>query len=172
MDSLARIGEPAPSFKLADLDGKQRSLDDWRGSIVVLNFWSAECVHSRRTDEVLEELARGWGSDVLLCYIAANDSEGNDLVRQVADGGKVAHLLRDQDNRVADSYGAITTPHVFVIDSEGVLRYSGGLDDVSLRQRTPTRNYLIKAVRAIKNGQDPDPSETEPFGCAIVRIQP
>ena len=87
----------------------------------------------------------------------------------MAEADRLATILRDQDQRTADAYGAVTTPHVYVIDVEGVLRYAGGLDDVNLRQREPTTNYLKQAVEAAQAGRAPDPSETPPFGCAIVR---
>jgi peroxiredoxin len=169
MDPIARIGDPAPEFELADLDGQRHSLSDRRGSIVVLNFWSAECIHSTRADGVFEELVHEWGDAVSLWCIAPNANEEDELVRSVAGKNKIPRLLRDQGHKVADSYGAVTTPHIFVIDEKGVLRYTGGLDDVSLRQRTPTRNYLREAVRAVRQGIHPEPAETPPFGCAIIR---
>ncbi|MFQ5943812.1 MAG: redoxin domain-containing protein [Anaerolineales bacterium] len=169
MDSIARTGALAPEFELKELNGQGHSLRDWRGSIVVLNFWSAECTHSERADMVLEELAQEWGDEVALWCIASNENENDELVKSVAKNNKVKRLLRDRNQEVADTYGAVATPHIFVIDKEGVLRYSGGLDDVSLRQRTPTMNYTKEAVAAVLAGRHPDPSETPPFGCAIIR---
>ncbi|MFQ5921804.1 MAG: redoxin domain-containing protein [Anaerolineales bacterium] len=169
MDSVAQAGDPAPEFELMDLDGQRHSLRDWLGSIVVLNFWSAECVHSRRADAVFEELVQEWGDEVSLWCIVSNENEDDELVKSVAGKNKIDRLLRDRSHEVADSYGAVTTPHVFVIDEKGVLRYAGGHDDVSLHQRTPTRNYLREAVGAVRKGLSPEPSETPPFGCAIIR---
>ena len=97
------------------------------------------------------------------------ESENDELVKNAAGNNKISRLLRDRHHAVADVYGAVTTPQVFVIDGMGVLRYAGAFDDVSLRQKTPTRNYMQEAVGAIQNGQDPEPTETLPFGCAIIR---
>ncbi len=169
MDPIAQIGSPAPDFELKDLEGERHSLRDELGSIVVLNFWSAECTHSKRADEGSEELVREWGDGVSFWCIASNENEDDELVKNAAGNNKIDRLLRDRHHAVADTYGAVTTPHVFVIDKKGVLRYAGAFDDVSLRQRTPTRNYLQEAVGAIQNGLDPEPSETLPFGCAIIR---
>lgn len=169
MDPLARIGSPAPDFELVDLRGDLHSLRDELGSILVLNFWSAECIHSQRADEEFETLAQEWGEGVSFWCIASNENEDDELIRNVAANNKIDRLLRDQHLAVADAYGAVTTPHVFVIDERGVLRYSGAFNDVSLRQRTPTRNYLQEAVKAVQNGVDPEHSETSPFGCAIIR---
>ena len=169
MDSIARIGSPAPDFELEDLEGKRHSPRDEFGSILVLNFWSAECVHSQRADEEFEDLAMEWGEGVAFWCIASNENEGDELIRNAVAISKFDRLLRDQHLAVADAYGAVTTPHVFVIDEQGVLRYSGAFNNVSLRQRTPTRNYLQEAVKSVQNGVDPDHSETAPFGCAIIR---
>ena len=169
MDSIAQVGSPAPEFALTDLEGKRHSTRDWLGSLVVLNFWSADCDHSTRADAVISELRQAWGDEVAVWCILSNENEADEIVRRVAKDNKVERILRDRDHNVADTYGAVTTPHVFVIDSDGILRYAGGLDDVSLRQRTPTRNYLKEAVEAILGGQSPEPAVTEPFGCAIVR---
>jgi hypothetical protein len=70
---------------------------------------------------------------------------------------------------VADLYQALTTPHVFVIDRDGILRYAGAVDDVSFRQRRPTRFYLDEAVEALLDGQLPAVAETPAYGCTIVR---
>ena len=168
MDSIARIGSPAPGFELEDLEGQRHSLRDELGSILVLNFWSAECVHSQRADEEFEYLVHEWGDRVSFWCIASNENEDDKLIRNAAKN-KIDRLLRDQHLAAADAYGAVTTPHVFVIDERGLLRYAGAFDDVSLRQRTPTRNYLQEAVKAVQNGVDPDHFETSPFGCAIIR---
>ncbi len=169
MDSIAQIGSPAPDFELKDLEGEKHALRDELGSILVLNFWSAECIHSKRADEIFEELAQKWGDGVSFWCIASNENEDDELVKNVARNNKIKRLLRDRHHSVADAYGAVTTPHIFVIDGMGVLRYAGAFDDVSLRQRTPTRNYLQEAVGAVQNGLDPEPTETPPFGCAIIR---
>ncbi len=169
MDPIAQVGNPAPEFELENFEGERHSLRDELGSIVVLNFWSAECVHSKRADEEFEELVQEWADDVSFWCIASNENEDDALVKNAAGKNKIDRLLRDRDHAVADVYGAVTTPHVFVIDKKGVLRYAGAFDDASLRQRTPTRNYLQEAVGAIQNGLDPELSETLPFGCAIIR---
>ena len=101
--------------------------------------------------------------------IASNENENDEMLKSAAGNNKIERLLRDRHQEVADAYGAVTTPHVFVIDGMGVLRYGGAFDDVNFRQRTPTRNYLREAVAAVQKGLDPEPSQTSPFGCAIIR---
>ena len=73
------------------------------------------------------------------------------------------------DFELPDLYGSLTTPHIFVIDREGKLRYQGAFDDVTFRQREPTRFYLKDALDALLAGRQPEPAQTTPYGCSIVR---
>jgi hypothetical protein len=70
---------------------------------------------------------------------------------------------------VADLYEAFTTPHVFVLDGEGILRYRGAVDDITFRHREATRFFLQEAVDALRNGRLPAVNETAAYGCTIVR---
>jgi peroxiredoxin len=172
MDTMIATGRPAPDFNLAGLDGRVYSLSKARGRIALVNFWSAECPQSARADRELLAYLEEWGERVLWLSVAANANEPPDLLRRVAVERGLPNLLRDADQQVADLYGAVTTPHFFVIDVDGLLRYQGALDDVAFRQRTPTRLYLRQAVEALLAGKRPDPDQTPVFGCTIVREIP
>jgi peroxiredoxin len=169
LDTKLKIGSPAPDFSLPDLDGRMHALKDYLGQIVVINFWSAECPWSARADQELAPILRETGDPVVLLSVASNANEGAEQIRSEAAKRGIPLLLVDSNNKVADHYGAITTPHLFVLDSRGTLRYQGALDDVTFRQRTPSQNYLHQALDALLKGEDPDPSRTPPYGCTIVR---
>ena len=170
MDTLIPNDAPAPNFTLLDLDGTPHSLEEFRGRIVILNFWSAECPHAARTDQELLSYLKEWDDPVTLISIASNANEPPDLLRRVAAERDLPLVLHDPGGQIADLYGAVTTPHLFVIDKEGILRYQGAFDDVSFRQRSPTQLYLRQAVEAARSGRSPDPAQTPPYGCTIVRI--
>jgi hypothetical protein len=70
---------------------------------------------------------------------------------------------------LADQLKAATTPHFYIVDADGRLRYQGAFDDITFRQRTATRNYVFEAVAALLDGREPDPTEVRPYGCTIVR---
>ena len=111
-----QINQPAPDFELPDLHAKLWQLSDFRRRIVIVNFWSADCTHSERTDQVtLDHLAR-WGELVQLLSIASNRNESTQRVEEVARKRRLPKVLLDQDHAVADLYEAMTTPHVFVVD--------------------------------------------------------
>lgn len=169
MEAKLDIGKPAPNFTLNDLDGTAYALADYRGRIVILNFWSAECPHTARVDVDLLPLIKQWGDEVQLLSIAANGNEPIEMLRQVAAERGVSPILHDIGCAVADAYGAITTPHIFLLDSEGILRYQGAYDDVAFRQRVATRNYVQEAVAALLNGSKPEITDVLPFGCTVVR---
>ncbi len=163
------INQPAPDFELPDLDGDIVRLNDLRGKIVILNFWSCECPHSERTDRQLMAMFVQWQDDVVLLSIASNQIETPQAVAEAAGSRRLPCVLLDAGHRVADLYNAVTTPHVFVIDREGILRYMGAVDDVSFRQRRPSRFYLDEAVEALLSGHFPPITETPAYGCTIVR---
>ena len=164
-----QLKHPAPDFELPDLEGKIHKLSDYRGRIVIVNFWSAECPHSERTDRSTMACLVQWGEEVAMLCIAANRSESVQLVEEAAKTRRLPRVLVDAEQVVANVYEAVATPHVFVIDREGILRYRGAVDDVKFRQPRPTRFYLEEAIEALLDGRGPALEETPAYGCAIVR---
>ncbi len=170
-----QINEPALDFELPDPDGHLHRLSDYRGKIVIVNFWSCECPHSERADhEMVPKYSQS--TDVVLLSIAANRSEVGarpcralECVKEAAKTRGLPIVLIDAEQIVADLYDAQTTPHVFVVDRDGILRYRGAVDDVTFRQRKPTRFFLDEAVEALLDGHLPSLTETPAYGCVIVR---
>ncbi|RJP55511.1 MAG: hypothetical protein C4557_01235 [Anaerolineaceae bacterium] len=163
------INQPVPDFELPDLNGKTHRLSDYRGRIVVVNFWSCECPHSERTDKAIMSMFVQWQDDAAMLSIASNRNESVEALKKASEARRLSNVLHDADCRVADLFGAETTPHVFVMDRDGILRYRGEVDDVTFRQRTPTRFFLDEAVESLLAGHFPTPTETPAYGCAIVR---
>jgi peroxiredoxin len=163
------LNQPAPDFQLPDLLGVLHKLSDYRGRIVIVNFWSAECPHSDRADRSLMACLVEWGQDVQLLSVAANRNESPQMVEDASRARQLPMVLIDAEHTVADRYEAVTTPHSFVVDRGGLLRYRGAIDDVTFRQRKVTRFYLEEAVDALLAGRLPELQETPAYGCAIVR---
>ncbi len=164
-----QINEPAPDFELRSLQGQPVRLSDFRGRIVILDFWSCECPHSERTDRALSAMLVQWAEEVVMLAVASNHSESLECIRESARVRRLSTILLDADHVVADLYGAQTTPHVFVIDRQGILRYRGAVDDVTFRHRQPERFFLDEAVEALLDGRLPSQAETPAYGCSIVR---
>jgi hypothetical protein len=122
-----------------------------------------------RTDTLmLASLAR-WGQDVVLLSIASNANESAEGMENVSRSRGLPIVLKDAGHAVADRYEAQFTPEIFVIDRAGVLRYRGAVDDVSFRQKNPTRSYFEEAVEAVLAGRLPPITEVPAFGCTVVR---
>ena len=164
-----QLNQPAPDFELMDLQGTLHRLSQYRGRIVIVNFWSAECPHSERTDRSTMACLVQWGDDVRLLSVAANRSESTPMLDEAARKRRLPIVLIDADQAVADLYEAVTTPHTFVVDREGILRYHGAVDDVTFRQRKATRFFLEEAVEALLEERLPEVQETPAYGCTIVR---
>jgi peroxiredoxin len=164
-----QINQPVPDFELPDLDNKLHHLTDYLGKIIILNFWSCECPHSERTDKAIMSMFVQWRDDVVMLSIASNRNENVEEIKNVSKARRLPTVLIDTECFVADLYEAQTTPHVYVIDREGILRYRGAVDDVKFRQKTPTRFFLDEAIESLLDRQLPSITESPAYGCTIVR---
>jgi thiol-disulfide isomerase/thioredoxin len=164
-----QINAPAPDFELPDLRGRLQRLSALRGRIVIINFWSCECPHSERTDRSTLACLVQWGPDVELLAVAANRNESLVSVAEAARARRLPRVVIDAQQVVADLYAAICTPHVFVVDRDGLLRYRGAVDDVTFRKRTASRFFLEEAIEALLEGRLPTLTESPAYGCTIVR---
>jgi len=164
-----QVNQPAPDFKLPDLHGQIHKLSDYHGKIVIVNFWSCECPHSERTDGLIVERLKEWDEDVVLLSIAANQNESAQSVEEAARARNLPTVLFDAGHIVADLYEAVTTPHVYVVDKDGILRYRGAVDDVTFRQRKSTRFFLDEVIGSLISGYFSPLKETPSYGCTIVR---
>jgi peroxiredoxin len=160
--------KPAPDFILRDLTGHPHTLSHYRGRITILNFWSADCPWSERVDAALREYHTHWQHPVNWISIAPNANETPGELARVSRERRLPLVLHDPQREIAERYGAEATPHLFVLDAEGFLRYQGAFDNVTFRQKTPTRPYLKDAVDALFASRLPNPAETPAYGCAIV----
>ncbi len=103
---IMQINQPVPDFELPDLDGNLHRLSQYRGRIVIVNFWSCECPHSERTDRAILSMFVQWRDDAAMLSIASNRSENVEAVRKAADARHLPTVLMDADCRVADLFEA------------------------------------------------------------------
>jgi peroxiredoxin len=164
------IGDQAPDFSLPDTDGNEHSLPERELSAVV--FTCNHCPYALAWHDRIVQAAQDY-SAVHFYAINPNDAErypddSAEAMRErvEADGGWPFPYLRDESQEVAQAYGARTTPHVFVVDGDGRVRYAGAPDS---DHRDPSRNatWLREALDAVGVGRDPSPAETEPVGCSV-----
>ena len=170
MDSMNTIGEPAAEFQLSDMSGQVYLLNDFRGRLIVLVFWSAGCEWCERIDREMKTYIENWSDKVKVLWIASNANESYARIDQVASERKLVPILLDTNQRVADLYGAHTTPHFFIVDSGGKLAYHGAWNDITLRQKVAAQVYVPSVVEALMAGEQHRVTQTQPYGGALVRF--
>jgi len=176
------VGKKVPGdITLTDFDGKSTSFDELRGKVVLLHFWSNLCPAERHANPVFKKMEERYAGskDVVMLGIASNQNElgakpGKDAdysqyyvaLRKKRDEVGYRHtILADHGNVVSTLFGARSTPHCFVIDKEGVIRYSGALDDDPRgRKGEGATNFVMYAAKAILSGEKLPVTETKPYG--------
>jgi len=174
------IGEPAPAFELKDVStGQTHALSDFEGKIVVLTFQSISCPwnfmrESAGYERVFAPMAKNYADDdVVFLAINSNVTESVDELRSYQAKHNLPYpILKDPGHEIADKYAAATTPHVYVIDKDGVLRYRGGVEKVPGSPEQcgeMEEQYLGPVLDALIEGEQLPYTATRSKGCAIRR---
>lgn len=167
-----KLGEPVGDFALQDLEGKTVKLSDLKGKTVMLHFWSAKCPFVVRYKDRLQDIAKDYTAKGVAVYgIDSNVNDSLDEIKQVAAERQENYpILLDPGNKVADQFGAITTPHVFIINPEGKLVYEGAVDDQGFSEKKiPKKFYVRDALDAVLAGKEVPEAKTKTAGCTVKR---
>lgn len=170
--TVATVGKPAPEFELADASGKTHKLSDYKGKIVVLEWTSPECPVVKRVYEAktMQTAVEKLGAEVVWLSVDSSHFVTPEATKKWKEENKFDWpYLQDPEGKVGQQYGAKTTPHMYVVDKEGVLRYSGAIDDDPHGKKAAEErnNYVVEAVTAIAEGKDVPNPETKPYGCSV-----
>ena len=174
--SQATIGQSAPAFKLTCTAGKEASLADFKGKIVVIEWFNPDCpyiVKHHKTNTTFNDLhAKYAGKDVVFLAINSNregkQGSGKDRNAKAAEEFKLPYpILMDTTGETGKAYGAKTTPHCYVIDKNGVLAYEGAIDDDRSVETPGKVNYVAKAVDELLAGTSVSTTQTKPYGCSV-----
>ena len=179
---VAEVGKPAPGFALESVtDGKVHKLEDYRGKTVVITFHSINCpwYKMRRGggyDRHLGPLAEKYeGKDVVLIGINSNDNESSEHVARYLKKHEISYpVVKDPGNKIADAYGARTTPHFYVIDGKGIVRYIGGFEKAPVSPEKcgeMDEPYLVPAIEALRAGEQVAVKTSRSIGCTIKRVR-
>lgn len=174
------IGAPAPDFAAPDQDGTTRRLADYRGKVVMLEWTNHDCPFVRKhynssNMQTLQKQAAERGI-VWLSVISSPPGEQGHVDGARARGlttergAAPAAVLLDPESRMARAYGATTTPHMYVIDAEGVLRYMGGIDSIAsnkVEDVAKAEPLARNAMLAVADGRPVERAVTRNYGCAI-----
>lgn len=173
------IGQAAPAFTAVDSKGKQHNLADFKGKVVVLEWTNHDCPyvkkHYQANMQSLQKQAQQAGVVWLSVISSAPGEQG------FVDGKKADELtasrnaaptavLLDPQGTIGKAYDARTTPHMYVIDAKGVLRYAGGIDSIasSKLEDIEKASPLFKtAMEAVVKGENVAQAVTRPYGCNV-----
>jgi thiol-disulfide isomerase/thioredoxin len=168
------LGATAPSFSLVNAaDSKTVKFTPGDGKLSVVVFTCNQCPYAKAFEPRLIEIAKRYQSKGVSFYaIDSNDDSQYDVEtlanmrdRAVAKAYPYPYL-KDGDSKVAHAYGARVTPHVFVVDGKGAVRYRGYVDD-SARPEERTNTGLTNALDALLANQPVQNASTRAFGCGI-----
>jgi peroxiredoxin len=163
------IGASAPPHELPDTEGNRHALHE-DGATTVVVFTCNHCPYALAWHDRLASVADDY--DVRFLAVNPNDAkrypaDSYEAMRErVAQEGWSFPYLRDEDQEAARSFGAKTTPDVFVLDGEGRLRYRGA-PDADHRDPGLDAAWLREALDALLAGEEISRPETEPVGCSV-----
>ncbi|MBQ5948065.1 redoxin domain-containing protein [Massilia sp. ST3] len=174
------VGQPAPDFTAVDSKGKQHKLADLKGKVVVLEWTNHECPYVKKhygssNMQNLQQQARQAGVVWLSVISSAPGEQGS------VDGARAdeltasrkaapAAVLLDPQGGIGKAYDARTTPHMYVIDTKGVLRYAGGIDSIpsaKVDDIARAEPLFKTAMESVLKGEEVKQAVTRPYGCGV-----
>jgi len=176
----AAVNRPAPDFTLPDTEGHPVHLADFHGKLVVLEWFNPECpfVKASHTKGSLVGAASKHTAEGVV-WLAVNSGApgkqgaGAEKSRAGKETFGLAHpILVDESGAVGKLYGAERTPHIFLIDTQGVLVYRGAVDNSPDGiGESPTGDKLVRyvdeALAAVRAGKPVAVAETKAYGCSV-----
>ena len=174
------VGQPAPNFKAADVNGKPVTLSQFRGKTVVLEWNNPECpfVKKHYNSGNMQKAQAAAAKDGVVWLSINSGAPGKQghvsgaqaKAHLAKAGAKPTAYLLDPKGVVGKLYDAKTTPHMYIVNRAGTLVYAGGIDD----KPTPNpadvnaaRNHVLAALTEIKGGKAVSVATSRPYGCAV-----
>ncbi len=165
-----QVGQTAPDFTVNHLGQKDRNLSSYFGRTIVLEWINTGCpfVRAQYDSGKMQALQAKYGDRVVWLTIASsapgtqgyfNPTDWKPALQK--ENWKGDRLVIDPAGKIGRLYGAKTTPHMFVIDSNGKIAYQGAIDD------RKERNYVSAALEALMAGRAVEVTNTQAYGCAI-----
>ena len=173
------IGKPAPDFTATDINGKTVKLSDYKDKIVVIESYNSDCpfCNNHYKTGAMQELQSDLAARGVVWLIVDSVNPKHPSYRTPEQARKewtdkkiiATAWIDDNSGTVGHLYDMKTTPHMFVIDKNGVLVYAGAIDDKPDPVHDPktARNYVREAVDDLQAGKPIEVSQTKPYGCGV-----
>jgi len=174
------VGSAAPDFSLPDANGKTQTLSQYKGKTVVLEWNNPGCPFVQKhysSGNIPKQQADATKEGVVWLTINSGASGKQGHLDNAGAQAFVAQYhaapsayLFDGDGKVGHLYGAKTTPHMYIIDAGGTLRYMGGIDSIASTDKddlAQATQYVPQALAELKAGKPISVKTSEPYGCAV-----
>lgn len=174
------IDAQAPKFTLTNSLGESVSLDDYKGKHVVLEWTNHQCpyVVKHYDSDNMQTLQRKYTSKDIVWLTIISSAQGKqgyvkpDEANALTESRNAtpSHVLFDPSGEVGKKYSAKTTPHMYIIDPEGELKYAGGIDSIKSANQADipkADNFVDIGLTALLEGREIDRKLTPPYGCSI-----
>lgn len=178
--AAATVGQPAPAFALTDTNGKAVNLADYKGKTVVLEWHNPECpfVKKHYDSANMQGLQSKYTKDGVVWLAVSSTEPGHqdykkpDVMNGILKTSKASPTayLMDDSGATGKSYGAKTTPHMYIISAQGTLVYAGGIDDKrssNVADIKTAKNFVAAALDEIKAGKPVSVATSTPYGCSV-----
>lgn len=177
--AIVAVGDRAPQFQLVDHEGNFRSLEDFAGNTVILEWTNYQCPFVRKhyDEGHMQHLQKAFTEKGVIWLSIISSAPGKqgylseeELPKARAKERAQSIVLLDPQGRVGRAYGARTTPHMFMIDKEGFVVYQGAIDSIpSFRTADiiKAENYIVKANGEMFANIPIKKSRTTPYGCSV-----
>ena len=170
-----KIGDHAPDFDLPGVGGKRYSFNNFKDKkAVVVIFSCNHCPTVQAYEDRMIELQREYeDKGVKIVAINSNETENHpedsfeNMVKRSKEKGFNFPYLRDENQSTATAYGATHTPHIFLLDENRNLQYTGAIDDNRLEPEKVTQHHLREALDEVLEGKSVSNPETYSVGCSI-----
>lgn len=170
-----RQGRRAPEFELDSFDGRTASLSQYKGRVVVLEWFNMGCPFSKyhyETKPTMVNLAKKYkGKEVVWLAINSTNNTTPEANVAFAKKHKLPYpILDDRAGRVGRAYGARTTPHIIIINKDGMIAYNGAIDSAPMgkvKEDVQSIGYVDQALAQLTSGQKVSTSATPPYGCSV-----
>lgn len=178
--AMPEVGKPAPAFSAQDMNGKTVQLSDYAGKVVVLEWTNHECPFVKKFygASKMQDMQKAAVADGVVWLSINSSAAGKQGHVTAADAQEVtktrawagtAYLL-DDAGIIGKAYGAKTTPHMFVINKDGVVAYMGAIDSKESTDAADiagATNYVEAALKSLKDGKPVETASTRAYGCGV-----
>ena len=182
LSSYIENEDSAPEFKLSDSYGNEISLRSFIGKNVVLEWTNHGCPYVAKhyetgnmqsTQEFAKEEEIIWLSIISSApgtqgYVSSDEANALTITRKASP----SHVLFDPTGEVGRIYDAKTTPHMYIVDEEGLMKYQGAIDDAGgrgfmSRDLLKAKNYVKESLKEMNTGEEISSPVTKPYGCSV-----